>query len=459
MRRDLVREILEAVSTKAAPFPLRTKPRSYAERGGDGLVIVVSADTGVVVKPFPPSKVARLGRAPDCDVVIDDESVSRHHVSIDAREATIVVEDIGSTNGTLVSGHCLARGERAEVAVGAPFAVGATTVYVLQASAAAPRVASKAFADTSGRVVRDPAMQRVYALLDVIAPSPLSVLVLGETGVGKEVFAETIHQRSQRRDHELLKLNCAALPESILEAELFGYEKGAFTGATNAKPGLFEAANGGTVMLDEIGDLPLVTQAKLLRVLETGEVLRLGSVKTTTVDVRFISATNVDLEARVADGKFRADLYFRLDGITVVLPPLRERPADIVPLAQLFAARVAERLSRAAPRFAPASLDLLERHPWPGNVRELRNVIERAVVLSAGAETIDRSHLASLEASAAKVSNLKDDLSRIERDRIVRTLDEAAGNQTRAAKLLGISRHALLDRLDRYGIARPRKRR
>ena len=437
-------------------FPLRTKPRPYPNKSHDALVIVVSANTGVVVTPFPRSRVARLGRANDCDVVIDDESVSRHHVSIDARRDPLVVEDLGSTNGTLVSPHCLVRGQRAELQVGAPLAVGATTVYVLHASATGPRrVPVRAeFAD---RVVRDPAMLRVYALLDVIAPSPLSVLVLGETGVGKEVFAEAIHQRSQRRDKQLLKLNCAALPESILEAELFGYEKGAFTGATTAKPGLFEAAHGGTVMLDEIGDLPLVTQAKLLRVLETGEVLRLGSVKTAIVDVRFISATNVDLEARVADGRFRADLYFRLDGISVMLPPLRDRPADILPLAQMFIARVAEKMKRAAPSLAHAARELLEAHAWPGNVRELRNVIERAVVLADGEDTIAPEHLASIASSAATQGRLKDDLSRLERDRITRALDEAGGNQTRAAKLLGLSRHALIDRLDRYGITRPRK--
>jgi transcriptional regulator with PAS, ATPase and Fis domain len=424
----------------------------------DGIVIVVSASTGVVVSRFPRSKVVRLGRAADCDVVIDDDSVSRHHVSVDARKDPIVVEDIGSTNGTLVSGHTLKRGQSAELALGAPFALGGTTVYVLHASVGAlAMTAPPRPAGSPDRVVQDSAMQRVYALLDVIAPSPLNVLVLGETGVGKEVFAEAIHQRSRRAGKPLLKLNCAALPESILEAELFGYEKGAFTGATAAKPGLFEAADGGTVMLDEIGDMPLATQAKLLRVLETGEVLRLGSVKPTVVDVRYISATNVDLEARIAEGKFRADLYFRLDGISVVLPPLRERRTDIAPLATMFVARVAAQMERTPPRISRAALELLEQHAWPGNVRELRNAIERAVVLCAGAETIEPQHLTSLAAPGERAAGLKDDLSKIERERILRMLDEVGGNQTRAAKLLGISRHALLDRLDRYGIARPRK--
>ena len=441
----------------SVPIPLRTKPRAYGTPPPDrDLVIVVSATTGVVVRRFPSGKLARLGRAVDCDVVIDDDSVSRYHVSVDARKETLVVEDIGSTNGTLVSGHTLQQGQRAELAIGAPFALGGTTVYVLHASASLPMIAPPKPAGTAERIVHDTAMQRVYALLDVIAPSPLNVLVLGETGVGKEVFTETLHQKSKRAAQPLLKLNCAALPESILEAELFGYEKGAFTGAVAAKPGLFEAANGGTVMLDEIGDMPLATQAKLLRVLETGEVMRLGSVKPSTVDVRYVSATNADLEARVAAGTFRADLFFRLDGISVVLPPLRDRRADIAPLATMFVARVVKQLDRKPPRISRAAMELLEQHAWPGNVRELRNAIERAVVLCAGAETIEPQHLSI--GPSERTGGLKEDLSKLEREKILRTLDEVGGNQTRAAKLLGISRHALLDRLDRYGIVRPRKK-
>jgi two-component system, NtrC family, response regulator AtoC len=449
-----------------SPPQARTKPRPYGRAGDDALVIVVSAATGVTITPMPRSRRARLGRAADCDIVIEDDSVSRHHAAIDARKPVLAVEDIGSTNGTLVAGRCLTRGQRAELGVGEPFAVGATTIYVLHASATANRapigVSRRAAAAAAPEaVVHDQAMRRLYALLDVIAPSPLSVLILGETGVGKEVFAEAIHRRSPRRDHPLLKLNCAALPESILEAELFGYEKGAFTGAANAKPGLFEAATGGTVVLDEVGDLPPATQAKLLRVLETGEALRLGSVRPTTVDVRIVSATNADLAARVAAGTFRSDLFFRLDGISIVLPPLRERRADVAPLARMFAARVAERLDREPPRFDRAAIELLERHAWPGNVRELRNQVERAVVLCDGREVIEAAHLTALDAApppSPTRATLKDDLSRLEHDRVVRALEDAAGNQTRAAKLLGISRHALIDRIERYGIARPRKR-
>jgi transcriptional regulator with PAS, ATPase and Fis domain len=431
-----------------------TKPRSHAEGAvEDTLFVVVSAAAGVTVTPILRRASVGVGRAPDCDVVIDDDSVSRRHATLVASDDAVEVLD-ESMNGTFVLGQRLARGERARVAIGTPISIGTTTAYVLRARP--PALTAAPTADST-RVVHDPAMQRIYALVDVFAPSPLSVLILGETGVGKEVFADAIHTRSPRAGRPLVKLNCAALPESIVEAELFGYEKGAFTGATQAKPGLFEAADGGTAMLDEIAELPLATQAKLLRVLETGEVRRLGSVTTTTVDVRVVSATNRDLRTLAADGRFRADLFYRIDGVSVVIPPLRERIADIAPLAQMFIERVARKMGRAAPALAPAAIEALERHAWPGNVRELRNVVERAVVLCNGAPTIVPAQLA-VEAADAPMP-LRDTLDRVERERIVRALDEAAGNQTRAAKLLGISRHALLDRLERYQIKRPRRRR
>ena len=442
----------------APPGP--TKPRAHGTTP-DGFVVVVSAASGVTTTPVSGGVRARLGRAPDCEVVIDHDSVSRYHASVVAGEAVEVADD-ASTNGTFVAGKRLARGERATIALGTPIAVGDTVAYVLPAHAAAPPTRAAGALDD---VVRDPAMLRLYALVDVFAPSPLNVLILGETGVGKEVYAEAIHRRSRRADGPFLKLNCAALPESILEAELFGYDKGAFTGADRAKPGLFEAATGGTVLLDEIGDMPLATQAKLLRVLESGEVLRLGSVSPITVDVRFVSATHADLRARADAGTFRADLYFRLDGATVELPPLRSRAADIEPLARLFAGRIAKQLGRATPELAADAVDALVHHPWPGNVRELRNVVERAVVLCGGSRTIEATHLPSLAAAVATAaasarppSGLREALDQVERDNIVRALELAAGNQTRAAKALGISRHALIDRLARYGLARPRKK-
>jgi len=334
--------------------------------------------------------------------------------------------------------------------------------------------------------VRDPAMKRLYEMLDVVAPTGLSVLILGETGVGKEVFAEGLHRRSSRVGAPFLKLNCAALPESILEAELFGYEKGAFTGATQTKVGLFEAADGGTLFLDEVGEMAPSTQTKVLRALESGEVMRLGSSTTRKVDVRFISAANRDLRKLVASGGFRADLFFRLNGITMTLPPLRKRPEDVLPLAEVFLARSARKLGKPPPRLGEEARTALGAHPWPGNVRELRNVIERAVVLCQG-ETLKPGDLllhegeiegASPPAPAASATplpgpvedeqvtmrlplrpgapELKGKLEEFERAQILEALAKTTGNQTRAAKLLGIARRTLIKKMVRYGIERPR---
>jgi transcriptional regulator with PAS, ATPase and Fis domain len=316
-------------------------------------------------------------------------------------------------------------------------------------------------------------MQQVYQLLDLIAPSRLSVLVLGETGVGKEVFAETVHARSPRHAAPLVKLNCAALPDTLLEAELFGYERGAFTGATQAKPGLFEAGDKGTVFLDEVGELPLATQAKLLRVLETGEVLRLGSLKPRRADIRFVSATNRALEALVAEQRFRQDLYFRLNGFAVTIPPLRERPADLGELVRHFAAEVCRASGRVECAVSDGALDVFRAHAWPGNIRELRNVMERAVLLCAGASSLDakqaRAALGSglgLDASeddqnrdaSGAAGSLRSGLKALEKKQIEDALERCEGNQRRAAEVLGIARRTLIGKLDEHGIARPRKR-
>jgi transcriptional regulator with PAS, ATPase and Fis domain len=299
-------------------------------------------------------------------------------------------------------------------------------------------------------------------MIDAVAPGSISVLVLGETGVGKEVYATTIHQRSPRASKPFLCLNCAALPETMLEAELFGYERGAFTGAMHAKPGLFESADKGTVFLDEIGEMSLPTQAKLLRVLESGETMRLGALRPQRVDVRLVSATNNDLPERVEAGTFRRDLYFRLNGISVRLPPLRERPEDVVALARRFLHANAKKLGRPVPAIARAAVAVLEAHAWPGNVRELKNVIERAVLLSGG-QTIEPAHLGMPEPPAAKPSGkqqvraLRQDVDSFERERILAALERCGGNQTLAAQALGIGRSTLLSKLDEYGLPRPRK--
>jgi transcriptional regulator with PAS, ATPase and Fis domain len=318
---------------------------------------------------------------------------------------------------------------------------------------------------------REPASADDGPTLDRIAASAINVLILGETGVGKEVMARRLHQRSPRADAPMLCINCAALSESLLESELFGFEKGAFTGASHSKPGLLESAQGGTVFLDEVGEMPAALQAKLLRVLEQREVLRVGALKPRPIDVRFVSATNRDLEAEIDAGRFRRDLYFRLDGITLKVRPLRERVHEIEPLARAFMAEACAQARRdAIPAIAPAALALIKRYGWPGNVRELRNVMERAVVLCTG-DVIDIEHVASdrmaplvelgqapggpeVEALAA----LYDPDPELERARILDALTRSRGNQTQAAARLGMSRRALINKLDEYRLPRPRKK-
>ena len=333
---------------------------------------------------------------------------------------------------------------------------------------------------------RDPRMEVALRLCTRAAASTINVLILGETGVGKEVLARSLHAQSNRSRAPFLALNCAGLAETLIESELFGHEKGAFTGAATAKPGLLESANGGTVFLDEIGEMPLPLQARLLRVIETREVLPVGGVKTRAIDVRFVSATNRDLEAEVLAGGFRRDLFFRLNGLSISIPPLRERVGEIPALADQFLEQACRESGRPAPRLAPVALELLLSYRWPGNIRELKNVIERAVVLCDG-DLIDLGHLpvekmrpaASLVIAAPTPEPLlAADTSpsgtssglpfldpatlsaadQAERDRILGALKEHAGNQTAAARALGIPRRTFVARLTRYGIPRPRKR-
>jgi len=329
-------------------------------------------------------------------------------------------------------------------------------------------------------VVRDPVMQNLHALAKRIAGSNIGVLILGETGVGKDVLAERIHAASARSGKPFLQINCAGFTETILESELFGHEKGSFTGAVAAKEGLLETAHGGTVFLDEIGDTPPATQAKLLRILEDGMMRRVGGLKARPIDVRFIAATNRDLEAEVVRGSFRRDLYFRLNGVTILVPPLRDRVVEIEPLVHLFAARAAADAGITVPKIEAQALDMLRSYSWPGNVRELRNVISRAVILAVdgklGLSALPlekmRTTLVSRAPTQRRTRSPSDPVSNTpapmlvprrprrgeeEAEWIRRGLEMAGGNQTRAAKLLGISRRTLINRLADYGFERPRK--
>jgi DNA-binding NtrC family response regulator len=342
--------------------------------------------------------------------------------------------------------------------------------YPREQTATATRATDRAPLVPGPWIVRDEAMLHVVRLLERIADSHLNVLLLGETGAGKEVCAELCHAFSSRAEKPFLRLNCASLSETLLDDELFGHERGAFTGAANEKPGLLETGSGGTVFLDEIGDIPLTTQLKILRVLESKEVRRLGSIRARTIDVRIVAATHQDLREAITRGRFREDLYYRLDGISVIVPPLRDRPDDIEPLARHFAAR-ASKPGRPAADFAPETLDWLAAHDWPGNVRELRNTIERAAVLCEDG-VIRVEHLRVQMPSPARPSgaakrvtaapsssppDLRAEVKALERARIEGALASSGGNQRAAAQALGISRGALLRRLEQLGIPRPRK--
>jgi len=324
------------------------------------------------------------------------------------------------------------------------------------------------FSLADGVVVLDARMKALYEQAAKAAAATINVLILGETGVGKEILARAVHNLSARSAGPFLALNCAALTETLLEAELFGHEKGSFTGALAARAGLFESASGGTVFLDEVGELPLSIQTKLLRVLEERRVMRVGARAAKDVDVRFVAATNRDLETLAQAGQFREDLFYRLNGISFTIPPLRERRAEIQPLCRMFLARACAENNRSAPvGLSAGALALLESYAWPGNVRELRNVIERGVVLCSGAELFPEHLPEKIVAPRRSFDPSRDEdpraraereLLEIERKRVLDALERCNGNQTRAAEMLGMSRRTLVYRLTELSIPRPRKR-
>jgi len=312
-----------------------------------------------------------------------------------------------------------------------------------------------------------PAIVQLRHMVERVAASDISVLVLGETGVGKERMAEELHRRSPRSAKPLLRLNCAALSDSLLESELFGHERGAFTGAHERKIGLLEAAEGGTVFLDEVGDMPSLTQVKLLRVLEERQVRRVGSTASLGIDVRFVSATNRNLEQAIARGTFREDLYFRLNGIALVIPPLRDRPGEIEGLARHFIAEACRRAGREPPRISREALQILLAYPWPGNIRELRSVIERAVVLCDTDHLMPahlpeqrmRAHFARRDpmpvpngSNGISASRPLSTQEEARREELLRLLREHRGNVTAVGRALQKARFQVQRWLKRYGI-------
>jgi DNA-binding NtrC family response regulator len=438
--------------------------------------VVALWDGGVVSHDLPERGTVTFGRGGQCDVVIDHVSVSRRHAALHLG-SQLELEDLGSSNGSKVDGQRIGPGVRVPLVGAVHVEIGAARLLLEHP---ALRGAGDATLPAADGVAERPSMDRAAELIELVAPSHLSVILHGETGVGKELAAQDIHRKSRRADGPFLRLNCAAVPDALLESELFGYERGAFTGAVQAKSGLLEAARGGTMLFDEIGEMPLPAQAKLLRVLESREVTRVGGLEPRPIDVRFVAATHRRLPELVLAGAFREDLYFRLNGVSIFIPPLRERLTEVVPLSARFAAAAAASLGRAAPDFTAAALAALRAYAWPGNIRELKNAVERAAVVCGG--TIDIRHLppevliarpaeravaapasvprpghgAPMAASAGVATGLSGEPD-AERQRIIAALEQCGGHQGRAAEVLGISRRTLLARLDAHQLPRPRK--
>jgi len=379
-----------------------------------------------------------IGRAEECAVRVFDEAASRRHAVVKREEGGYFAVDLGSANGLFVNGRRVARqrlrsGDEVSVR-------GLVLLFLEEDSAHRPTVIAEEAAAPPEPARAPPAteivgasapMAALLAEIDRVARTDATVLVTGETGTGKELVARALHERSARRKRPFVAVNCAAIPEPLLEAELFGHERGAFTGADRARSGRFEQADRGTLFLDEIGELPLPLQAKLLRVLETLEFHRVGAEKPTRVDVRIVAATNRDLRA----GGFREDLYHRLSVVTLRCPPLRERRGDIPLLVGAFL---------PGRHVDPDALAILEAHPWPGNVRELRNFCERCAAFADGPRidaALVRSRLAP--APAGEVKTLRE----VELEEVRKAMQKTGGNKTQAARLLGISFPTLLKKL------------
>jgi two-component system response regulator AtoC len=435
-------------------------------------VFLVCRDEGAVrVIAIAPDARVVIGRAPDSTVVSPSARVSRLHASIERKGKMLSITDHGSRNGTLVNGKLLRDGSRA-IDSGDVIAIGGIRIVVAKADPALSRGlvedarprraptraemgegegADPSWADAL--VLADRAMVKLASVARRVAAAQSAVLVVGETGTGKELIAERIHRQSARRAGPFLRLNCASLPEALIESELFGHEKGAFTGADRKRTGYFEAANGGTLLLDEIGEMPPNVQAKLLRVLERRAIVRVGGTEEVPVDVRIICATNRDLRREVEAGGFRRDLYYRISTFTMEVPPLRERPTEILLLAELFAARFAQDLGLSQPVLGTDVVEALAAHSWPGNVRELRNAMEHAVVMANGAP-LRKEHLPLFfePGASAEGQGIRNRMEGVERAALVAALATERGNRTRAAKRLGLSRRALLYKILKYGL-------
>jgi len=429
---QLSRTLLRPGQGEAPVLPARLRIR---EKGQERTVVVPDALT--------------LGKDPGCDVVLDDGFVSGRHLRLERRGGAFHLRDLGSTNGTYLGG---ARVADAEWLPGTLATAGETELF-LEAGPAPEGPAA-----FEGMLSGDPAMRQLFELVERVAPSDTPVTVLGETGTGKELVARALHQLSARRDAPFIPVNCSAIAESLIESELFGHEKGAFSGADRLRKGAFEEADRGTLFLDEIGELPLDLQPKLLRTLEQGEVKRVGAARPFQVNVRILAATHRDLRARVRAGKFREDLYYRLCVVPLSVPPLRARRGDVRALAASF-------LSRAAPlglplRFSEAALSRLEAYDWPGNVRQLRNAIQRALLFRGPGLEIPASAVTFEDTRQAGEAGADDDaifargltMEEVEREAIRLSLRRNGGNRAAVVRELQIAKSTVLKRIGQWSL-------
>jgi DNA-binding NtrC family response regulator len=422
-------------ATRAGATPARLRIRAG---GRERTVPVTSA--GVVV-----------GKDPTCDAPVDDPFVSSRHLRIEPQGGAWTLVDLGSTNGTFISG---ARVSRAELPLGLPIQLGDTEL-VLEARDTLEAPRAEAF---EGMISRHPSMRQVFELVERVAPSDAAVTILGETGVGKELVARALHARSGRRDGPFIPVNCSAIAESLIESELFGHEKGAFSGAERMRKGAFEEADRGTIFLDEIGELPLDLQPKLLRVLELGEVKRVGASRPASVNVRIVAATHRDLRAQVRAGKFREDLFYRLCVVPVTVPPLRQRKGDVRALAEAFLLRTAPR--GVVLRWSPEALARLEGYDWPGNVRQLRNVVQRALLFRGEGLVVPPSAVIFEDTRATPADTGDDDtmyvrgltLEEIEREAIRLSLRRNRAKRAAVVKELQIAKSTVMKRIGQWGL-------
>jgi DNA-binding NtrC family response regulator len=393
-------------------------------------------------------KHVRIGTAPANDVVLDDPHASRFHCEIRLTDEGYLLRDLDSTNGTRVGEVAVKEGV---LHPGATIIVGETRIRFLADEGRPDEIAASSeerFGDVVGRSVR---MREVFGVLERIAPTDLTVLLAGETGVGKDVIARALHQKSSRAQGPFVVFDCAAVAPTLIESELFGHTKGAFTGATADAVGAFERAQGGTLLLDEIGELALDLQPKLLRAIEQRTVRPVGGAREIPVDVRIVAASHRNLERAVKQGTWRQDLFFRLSVVTLEVPPLRERLEDLT----LIAEAMLEQLGRHM-KLAPETKHILEGYDWPGNVRELRNVVDTASALADG-PVLEPRHLLFFtprkrEATLSGMDLAGKSLETIERAAIVQTLERCKGNKTHAAKALGISTSTLYEKVKKYSI-------